>query len=91
MFCMVPDAQSFPFAAENRSHPDRRGDKTSSDRLCHLKVKGIHIDRIAGRVAEIMSIDPAEDWAAGKQHKVVQARSLLCYWTTSELGLVRHD
>ena len=35
MFCMVPDAQSFPFAAENRSHPDRIGDETSSDRLCH--------------------------------------------------------
>jgi len=52
-----------------------------------LKVKGIHVDRIAARVAEIVGKDPAEVWAAGNQHNVVQARSLLCYWAASELGL----
>ena len=61
--------------------------KEAFERKYRLKVKGIHIDRIAARVAEIVGIDPAEVWATGKQHKVVQARSLLCYWTTSELGL----
>jgi putative transposase len=61
--------------------------KEAFERKYRLKVKGIHVDRIAARVAEIVGIDPAEVWAAGKQHKVVQARSLLCYWTTSELGL----
>jgi chromosomal replication initiation ATPase DnaA len=60
--------------------------KEAFERKYRLKVKGVHIERIAARVAEIMGIDPAEVWAAGKQHKVVQARSLLCYWTTRELG-----
>ncbi len=39
------------------------------------------------RVAEIMQIEPAQVWAGGKQAKLVQARSLLCYWATSELGI----
>jgi putative transposase len=26
-------------------------------------------------------------WASGKQPQIVQARSLLCYWATSELGI----
>jgi len=28
-------------------------------------------------------------WGAGKPPKVVQARSLLCYWATSELGVTQ--
>jgi len=32
-------------------------------------------------------IEPSQVWASGKQPKVVQARSLLCYWATSELGI----
>jgi REP element-mobilizing transposase RayT len=52
-----------------------------------LKAKGVHIDRIAARVAEIVGVEPAQVWAAGKQPKLVQARSLLCYWATSELGV----
>ena len=52
-----------------------------------LKAKGVNIDRIAKRVAEIIEIDPCQVWAPGKQHKVVHARSLLCYWATSELGI----
>jgi REP element-mobilizing transposase RayT len=52
-----------------------------------LKAKGINVDSIASRVGKIMSIDPAQIWAPGKQPKVVRARSLLCYWATSELGI----
>ncbi len=52
-----------------------------------LKAEGITVDRIAERVAEIMGIDLGQVWAPGKQHKVVRARSLLCYWATSELGV----
>ena len=57
------------------------------ERKYRLKVKGINVDRIAKRVAEIMGIDPNQVWATGKQHKVVRARSILCYWATSELGV----
>ena len=57
------------------------------ERKYRLKAKGIDVDSIAGRVGEIMGIDPAQIWAPGKQPKVVRARSLLCYWATSELGI----
>jgi REP element-mobilizing transposase RayT len=61
--------------------------KEAFEKKYSLKAKGIHVDRIAERVAEIMGIDHAQVWAAGKQHKIVRARSLLCYWATSALGV----
>ena len=61
--------------------------KAASERKYRLKAKGINVDSIAARVGEIMGIDPAQIWAPGKQPKVVRARSLLCYWATSELGI----
>jgi putative transposase len=61
--------------------------KEAFERKYRLLVKGVNIDRIAARVTEITGIDPAEVLAAGKQHKIVQARSLLCYWATAELGV----
>ena len=61
--------------------------KEAFERKYRLKAKGIDIDKVAARVAEIVGIDPAEVWAAGKQPKLVQARSLLCYWAISELGV----
>jgi len=57
------------------------------ERKYRLKLKGIRVDRIAERVAEILDIDIAQVWAGGKQPKVVRARSLFCYWSTSELGV----
>lgn len=61
--------------------------KEAYARKYRLKAKGIDVDRIAERVAEIMGIDAAQVWTSGKQRKVVQARSLLCYWATSELDV----
>jgi chromosomal replication initiation ATPase DnaA len=49
------------------------------ERKYRLKAKGLDIDKVAERVAEMVGIDPAGVWAAGKQPKWVQARSLLCY------------
>jgi putative transposase len=34
-----------------------------------------------------MGIDHAQVWVAGKQHKIVRARSLFCYWAASDLGV----
>ena len=34
-----------------------------------------------------MGMDPKAVWASGKQPQIVKARSLLCYWATSELGI----
>ena len=30
---------------------------------------------------------PPQVWVSGKQPRVVEARSLLCYWATSALGV----
>ena len=57
------------------------------ERKYRLKAKGTDIDRIAERVADIIGMAPEAVWASGKQSKIVQARSLLCYWATTELGI----
>ena len=57
------------------------------ERKYRLNAKGIDIDRITERVADIMGMAPEAVWASGKQSKIVQARSLLCYWATTELGI----
>ena len=57
------------------------------ERKYRLKAKGIDIDRIAERVADIMGMAVETVWTSGKQPKIVQARSLLCYWGTGELGI----
>jgi putative transposase len=61
------------------------------DRKYHLKASGINIDFIAGKAAQFVGIDKRLVWSKGKQPKVVQARSLLCYWATSELGISQAD
>ena len=61
--------------------------KEAYGREYRLKAKGIDVDRIAERVAEIAGIDVGQVWVPGKQTKVVKARSLLCHWATSEFGV----
>ena len=61
--------------------------KEAYERRYRLNAKGIDIDSIAHRAAQIAGIEPSQVWASGKQPKVVQARSLLCYWANTELGL----
>ena len=52
-----------------------------------LAAEGLGLDELAQRAAAIMGIDPGLVWSKGKQPKTVQARSLLCYWATNELGI----
>ena len=52
-----------------------------------LKASGIDVDFIAGKAAELLGIDKGLVWSKSKEPKVVQARSLLCYWATQELGI----
>ena len=61
--------------------------KEGFERKYRLKAKGVDVKTITRRVAEIMAIEPDQVWAQGKQPKTVKARSLLCYWATSELGI----
>ncbi len=51
-----------------------------------LKAMGIDLDMVAQRVADIVGLEIQDVWASGKYRKIVQARSLLCYWAVRELG-----
>jgi len=61
--------------------------KEAYERKYRLKAKGIDVDTLAQKAAQIVGIELWQIWVPGKQPKVVQARSLLCYWATSELGV----
>jgi len=52
-----------------------------------LKRQGYDLDRIAERVAEIYGMETREIMSRGKQPRKVKARSLLCFWAVSELGM----
>ncbi len=52
-----------------------------------LQSKGVGIDTLADRVAEIFDIPASELWVPGKHRQRVRARSLLCYWANRELGI----
>ena len=42
---------------------------------------------VANRVAVLLGMQPEEVWASGKHRRTVEARSLLCFWATSELSI----
>ena len=52
-----------------------------------LRSRGVDLDRVASRVSEVMGVKREEVWAKGKHLRIVEARSLLCYWAVRELGL----
>jgi putative transposase len=57
------------------------------ERKYELQSRGVTLAKIAARVAEVLGVEPRDVWAAGRHHKTVQARSLLCYWAVRELGV----
>ena len=48
---------------------------------------GRDLDWLALMVANLLNVDVAELWHGGKKSLTVQARSLVCYWATQELGM----
>jgi hypothetical protein len=52
-----------------------------------LRSQGWGLDGVASRVAEVLGLRTDEVWAPGKHRRVVEARSLLCYWAVRELGI----
>ena len=52
-----------------------------------LASEGYDLDKVASRVCDIVHLEPSEVWAAGKEPKRVEARSLLCYWAVRDLGI----
>jgi len=52
-----------------------------------LRIGGFDLERVASRVSEVLDVNPDEVWARGKHRRIVEARSLLCYWAVRELGI----
>jgi len=64
--------------------------KASEERLrrtYQLKAEGYDLERLTQRVAEVFEIDPEYLWSKGKYPRLVEARSLFCYWAVRELGV----
>jgi len=57
------------------------------DRIYYLKAKGFELEDVLNRVADLMHMEPEEVMASGKHQRTVCARSLLCYWASSELEI----
>lgn len=56
-------------------------------RTYQLKAMGLDVDKVAKRVAALLTLPVEAVWAVGKHRKTVAARSLLCYWSVRQLGL----
>lgn len=49
--------------------------------------RGMNLDAVAARVSEELCLEVEEVWGKGRYRRIVEARSLLCYWAVRELGL----
>ncbi len=52
-----------------------------------LKSEGFELNNIAERVAQVLDLPLEIVWEKNRHPQVVQARSLLCYWATRDLGI----
>ena len=44
-------------------------------------------EHVVNRVAQLLDVSPDQVLAGGKQKATVAARSLVCFWATSELAI----
>lgn len=51
-----------------------------------LRARGVDLGFIASRVSEVLGLKQEEVWVEGKSRRIVEGRSLLCYWGVRELG-----
>ena len=64
-----------------------RSAEEEMERRYALRLRGIDMERVASRVSQVLKVKPEEVWAEGKYRRIVEARSLLCYWAVRELGV----
>jgi hypothetical protein len=61
------------------------------ERRYRLNAEGFSLEQVAERVATVMGIPIEHVWEKNRRPQVVAARSLLCFWATSELGMSMTD
>lgn len=52
-----------------------------------LRAKGVDLEKVVQRVAEVLGMSREEVLDAGKRQRTVCARSLLCYWAAGQLRI----
>lgn len=52
-----------------------------------LQAEGFNLEKIVQRIAFLLDIKEKDIWETGKHSGLVKARSLLCYWAVSKLGI----
>jgi hypothetical protein len=57
------------------------------DRKSKIRALGYDFDWLVDRVLGLFGLTLTELLTGGKQRRTVQARSVLCYWGTRELGM----
>ena len=60
-------------------------------RRYQLKTRGFDLDRVAERVAQVLGMPVEIVWERSRRPQVAVARSLLCYWASTELSLSMTD
>jgi REP element-mobilizing transposase RayT len=63
-----------------------RSAEESMEKRYALRARGFDLEKVARRVAKVMRMKEKDVWARGRYPRMVEARSLLCYWAVSELG-----
>jgi len=61
--------------------------KEDMERRYAIRARGIDLDSVAAKVSEVLKMKTEDIWAKGKYQRIVEARSLLCYWAVRELGM----
>ena len=51
-----------------------------------LRSLGYDLEKTASRAAEVLGVKEEDVWAMGRYRRIVEARSLFCYWAVRELG-----
>jgi REP element-mobilizing transposase RayT len=57
------------------------------ERKHQLQSEGMSFEHVVNRVAGLLDLTPEQILAGGKQKETVAARSLLCFWATTELTI----
>ncbi len=61
--------------------------KENLDRKSRIRALGYDFDWLLGRVLDLFGLTFKELLTGGKQRRMVQAPSVLCYWATREIGM----
>ena len=57
------------------------------ERIYKLRAEGMDLDKLTTRVSKAFDVKAEEILSPGKFRRIVEARSVLCYWAVKELGI----